>query len=268
LYTSETVQDETTKFTPDLTKKYILGKLENGEFVPYNDSYVDLVTDMPTTTTTNISQFVHLIELLGNGRVWMGANYSKSVWYSSKDSQVYKIVDKPGLAHTVSVAFNGRNRLVWTITLNDTSFSGELVCFLLGFTYLNSNKTSTQKSHYFGVVSFENGVGTYSEFYGQSYYGFVLSYTEIDPHWKVGYVDPNYTAISIQDGAEYTIVPYFDYDSSKTYTVIKYFTSSTSTVGLNATGLSVHVRSGWTYASLLNNSGSAISIQRFIYSIE
>jgi hypothetical protein len=177
-------------------------------------------------------------------------------------------VDKPGLAHTVSVAFDGRNRLVWTITLNDTSFSGELVCFLLGFTYLNSNKTSTQKSHYFGVVSFENGVGTYSEFYGQSYYGFVLSYTEIDPHWKVGYVDPNYTAISIQDGAEYTIVPYFDYDSSKTYTVIKYFTSSTSTVGLNATGLSVHVRSGWTYASLLNNSGSAISIQRFIYSIE
>lgn len=91
MYTSESVQDDSTKFTPDPTKNYINGNYssQTGEWVDSTSKYD--VSQMPDSTG---GDEVELRQVLDNGRLWLGTNKTL-YWYTNLNTVRFRVVDKP-----------------------------------------------------------------------------------------------------------------------------------------------------------------------------
>jgi hypothetical protein len=90
LYTSESVQDDSTKFIPDLTKDYIDGYYDSQTGEWHDSSYKYDVSQMPSTSGADVD----LIQVLTDGRLWLGTNNHSAYWYTNLDLVRFRIADK------------------------------------------------------------------------------------------------------------------------------------------------------------------------------
>lgn len=91
MYTSESIQDDSTKFIPDSSKNYI-----NGYYSSQTDEWVDSsakynVSQMPASTG---GDEVELRQVLEDGRLWFGTNKT-TYWYTILNTVRFRVVDKP-----------------------------------------------------------------------------------------------------------------------------------------------------------------------------
>lgn len=90
MYTSESVQDDSTKFIPDSTKNYISGyySSQTGEWVDSTLKYD--VSQMPDSTG---GDEVELRQVLENGRLWFGTNKT-TYWYTTLNTVSFRVVNR------------------------------------------------------------------------------------------------------------------------------------------------------------------------------
>jgi hypothetical protein len=90
MYTSESGQDDSTKFIPDSTKNYINGyySSQTGEWVDSTSKYD--VSLMPESTG---GDEVELRQVLDDGRLWLGTNKT-SYWYTHLNQVSFRVADK------------------------------------------------------------------------------------------------------------------------------------------------------------------------------
>lgn len=97
MYTSDTVQDSTTLFTPESGKVYKAGQINSStqDVDAYSDlypRYVDTIQEMPSELETDPSETTQLFMMLGNGQLFLGWNYyNGTLTNTDKTDQWFKV---------------------------------------------------------------------------------------------------------------------------------------------------------------------------------
>lgn len=95
--------------------------------------------------------------------------------------------------------------------------------------------------------------------------------SSIGYHFTISYLTVNKSRVTVGVGESYSLYNSsgvrIEYDSTKTYTAVKYYTRSGDLVGTSALGITIGYVSGWSYLMLTNNTGAEIEIQRIEYTV-
>ena len=183
------------------------------------------------------------------------ADTSSPIWFNNG----WTPIESSGLLAIMNNASSG-NRTVHHVcyaTCSDSSATVVTVYNSSNVAY-NAFKFTANNTDYYYVLD-----GTQTDW--------TNDLSSIGYHFIISYLTVNKSRMTVGTGESYSLYnasgTHIEYDSTKTYTAVKYYTGSGDLVGTSALGITIGYISGWSYLMLTNNTGSAIQIQRIEYTV-